>query len=346
MNRNRRALLGLLTWLLTSLQPPAVGAERPLDGIAAVVEGKPITRSDIEIAAAPAENQLRGRMDELIESIQERDGGIAPSTRQELDRQFRQQIESIYATALEELVERKLILAEFEKQKLDESIIKGLVDDKLEEVIRERFDNDPLNLTKTLSEQGETIESYRRKLREQQIIEIMTARELSFDFTVSPNKVRNYYESHPDEFTVDQSVKLRAIVISKAVHGPDAGPICEEIVQKIESGVPFAEMAGVYSDDPSRRQDGDWGWIRQQDQVLREDLAALAFSLRKGDRSEITERPDAFYVMQVEDVKGGKLRALSEVRDEIVAYLEAEEQNRRKKIWINRLKDEAYIRYY
>ena len=51
--------------------------------------------------------------------------------------------------------------------------------------------------------------------------------------------------------------------------------------------------------------------------VLREDLAAVAFSLKAGERSGVIEKPDGCYLMLVEDVKAAHVKTLAEVREEV-----------------------------
>lgn len=346
MNRLFVATTIALATLAALASANAQNAERLVNGIAAVVNEEIITQRDILLNSAAAERQLRDRFNATIEEIQDRDGGIAQSTLGELEREFQRQLDALYEASLDELVEQKLILKDFSDKGFDESLVQELVDERLEEIIRESYNNDPLDLTRTLALQGETEENFRRKLREQIVVNLMASQKLSSDITVSPFGVQSFYDNNPEEFTVDRSFLLRVLVISKLIQGDDAGPLAAEIVQKLDSGVPFDEMAGVYSDDPTRRQGGSWGWIDEDDQVLRGDLAAVAFELGKGERGDLVERPDAFYIFFVEDISGGRLLPLSEVRDGIVAQLEAREQNRLRSRWINRLKEGAYIRYY
>ena len=347
MNRLSVALSIIALATLHALAPAsAQNAEQLVNGIAAVVNEEIITQRDILLNSAAAERQLSDRFRSTIEDIRNRDGGIAQATLDELERELRRQLDALYEASLDELVEQKLILKDFSDKGFPEAMIQELVDERLEEIIRESYNNDPLDLTRTLALQGETEENFRRKLREQIVVNLMAAQKLNSDITVSPFKVQSFYDNNPDEFTVDRSFLLRALIVSKLLQGDDAGPLATEIEQKLDAGVPFDEMAGVYSDDPTRRQGGSWGWIDEDDQVLRGDLAAIAFQLERGERGSLVERPDAFYIFYVEDIKGGRLLPLTEVRDSIVAQLEAREQNRLRERWINRLKENAYIRYY
>ncbi|MBM3884029.1 MAG: hypothetical protein FJ387_30715 [Verrucomicrobia bacterium] len=257
--------------------------------------------------------------------------------------QLEQKIKEARRDAIEQLVERRLILDEFKKAgyNLPDSII----EERVKERIRERY-GDRLNLTRTLNEQGMTLQSFRERIREDFIISAMRAKNIAQELIVSPHKIEKYYADNLDKFKVGDRVKLRTITIDEKGKGnPGAGRrIAEEIVRKLDQGTPFAEMAGVYSEDSFRPQGGARGWVEKKE--LREELAQVAFSLPVGQRSEIIELGQTYFILSVEERQANHTRSLSEVRDEIEKTLIAEEQARLQKQWIERLKDQAFVRYF
>jgi parvulin-like peptidyl-prolyl isomerase len=74
--------------------------------------------------------------------------------------------------------------------------------------------------------------------------------------------------------------------------------LAEEILTKIDSGVPFAEMAAVYSAGAQRAEGGDRGWVNST--YFKPSLAKIAFSLKPGEHSGVIEEPEACYLMMVE----------------------------------------------
>ena len=69
-----------------------------------------------------------------------------------------------------------------------------------------------------------------------------------------------------------------------------AKQMAAEILQRIDGGVPFAEMASVYSSGPGRASGGDYGWVDKRE--CRSELADIAFSLKPGQRGPVVELPD------------------------------------------------------
>ena len=83
----------------------------------------------------------------------------------------------------------------------------------------------------------------------------------------SPAKIQEYYKKHRDLITSKEEVKLRMIMIpSKASEGNAASQkaMAEEILGKLAGGADFARMAQMYSEDSTRDQGGDWGWIERK----------------------------------------------------------------------------------
>jgi peptidyl-prolyl cis-trans isomerase SurA len=265
-----------------------------------------------------------------------------------LERQYGQQPEILnqkkrdaLKEGIEKLVENKLILYEFKTAgyNLPESYIDQIITDRIQ-----RQFGDRVRLTKSLQAQGITYETFRQEIRDQFIIEQMRRKNLVHDLIISPFKIEHYYETHQDEFRLEDQVMLRMIFLDKSKHGANAEKLAREIRGKLEAGVSFAEMATVYSDGSQSTQGGDWGWVERK--VLRPELASVAFSLKPGERSGAIDQAEGCYIMLVEDVRTAHVKPLSEVHDEIEKALLAQERARLNKKWIDRLKAKSFIRYF
>jgi parvulin-like peptidyl-prolyl isomerase len=116
-----------------------------------------------------------------------------------------------------------------------------------------------------------------------------------------------------------------------------------EILNKLKEGASFEEMANLYSQGAPRKDGGDMGW--REVKTLRKEIAAAASALKPGERSDLLETEDAFYLILVEDRKEAHYRPLSEVRDEIENNLVLEERSRLEKQWIARLKKKTFHAY-
>ena len=291
------------------------------DGVKAIVNDSVITYAEVEDFAAPAIDSLR------------RQYAGQPDV-------FQQKLTDVLTNSLEILVERQLILDDFntEGYKLPDSVLDEYVQDN----IRENF-GDRITFMKTLQARGETFEKYRDELHDQYIESAMRHKNITQEIVVSPYKIENYYLAHQDDFKVEDEIKLHMIVLNKSSpDDKDTRRMAGEVLTKIKEGATFAEMASVYSQGSQQRQGGDWGWVERS--VLRKELADIAFALKPGQISNVIETPEACYIMLVDEKRPAHVKPLGDVRSEIEQTLRAQQQSQLEKQWIEQLKIKAFIR--
>lgn len=303
------------------------GAQASLiNGINVVVNDTVITYDQVESGIVPVAETL---------SAQYRSDRLA----------FEKKLQELRNDRIEKLVQDQLILNEFKTAGygLPESFIEDAIRDR----IRRDFYGDRARLTKTLQQEGVTYEMFRQQEREKIIIDAMREHNVSpKKITISPSKIENYYNGHQDDFKVGDQVKLRMIVINQTpLMEPGAAKrMAEEVLAKIDQGVPFAEMASVYSSGAQRSDGGDRGWVDRS--YFKAELANAAFSLKAGQHSGVVELAEACYLLQVDDVRPAHVRGLAEVRAEIENTLKIQELKRLQSRWIERLRAKSFVRYY
>ncbi len=315
-----------LSWLAVLGVGSALAAQpQMLNGLMVIVDQDVITYKDVMSIVGPTMEVLYRTYADQPEVL-------------------RQKVEQAKQDGIEQLVERKLILHEFDRAGFN--LPDSIVDDRVKERIRERYGGDEAAMTKTLQSQGMTREAFRNRIREDFIIGAMRAKNISSEIVISPHKIEKYYAEHLDEFKIKDQVKLRAIMISgKPARSDEAAlELAHEIETKLDEGASFSLMASVYSEDTYRNRGGDRGSVERSD--LRPELAQAAFGLKPGQRSGIITVGDTFWLLLVEDVKSNYIKTLPEVRSAIEGTLQAQEQSRLQKEWIDQLKKKSFIRYF
>ena len=260
--------------------------------------------------------------------------------------QLEEEIKKAREDALEMLVQRKLILHEFKQAGFN--LPDSLIEDRVRSRLRERWGGDRASMARDLQSRGLTIEKYRQMVREEIIWEAMRVKNVAREIVVSPHKIEKYYADNLDKFKLADSVKVRTIMVSKPTTSSPASALQRalEIVAKLKEGIPFAELAGIYSEDSFRNQGGDRGWVELEREHYQAELDRAIRSLKPGEYSGVVETDKAFWVVLVEDVKTSHIRPLPEVRAEIERILLEQERSRIEKAWIDRLKAKAFIRYF
>ncbi len=298
-------------------------APEVLNAVAAVVFETPITIDDIKIQTTPLEEELFQQF------------GRSPI-------RLQQEINKLRQETLERLIDRQLIIHEFKTEGY--SIPESVIDDQVQDRIRRQF-GDRLTLTKTLQARGMTHESFRKEIRQQVIVDALTARKVNSAVLVSPFEIERYYRENLDKYQQEDRVRLRMILLQHQPGAPEAArQLLEEIRAKIVAGAPFADMASIYDTSMRQSKGGDWGWVEKS--VLREDLAETAFSLQPKEISEVHCKEEGCYLMYVEARRSAAPQPLAEVRQDIEETLLREERNRLQQQWISTLRKKGFIRYY
>ena len=243
------------------------------------------------------------------------------------------------------MIDRQLIVQKFREEKFQ--IPQYFVDERVNEIIREEFGGDRNTFIKTLQAQNYTLTEFKKQETEKIIVQAMRGKNVKLNTVVSPTKVKDYYQQHLAEFTSKEEVKLRMIMIPAHAGQDNAASqkaMAEEILGKLAGGAPFDRMAQIYSEDSTRDRGGDWGWIERK--TLAAPLEKVAFGLPIGKISNIVEVGGNYYLLKVEEKRGGDTPSFAKLRPEIEKRLTQEESQRQQELWLAGLRQKAYIRTF
>lgn len=324
MNRPVRLAAAVLALFVAPL--PAQQEQRMVDGIAAVVNSNVITYGQVR-------ELLMFRQRSLNELYQ--------------GEELKAKMKESQDAALKDLIDRQLIIDSFKEQGFQ--IPDYIIEDRIQNIIREEFGGDRIAFVRTLRAQGFSLSRFREIEREKIIVQAMRQRAVRSDFVISPDKVESFYRRNLAEYSSPEEVRLSMIVLRVEEDGSDdpaaaKRSMAEEIRGKLADGADFAGMAQMYSEDSTAEIGGDWGWIDRK--TLNQELNNAAFSLQPGQLSRVIQLGDSFYIMRVEARKAAVTQPLAELRDEISKKLFEEERLRLQEQWIETLREKAYVKVY
>ena len=295
-----------------------------VDGIAAIVNGDVITYSQVRELSAPREKLLRSQF-----------------TGQELENK----VGEVRKLALKDLIDRRLIIQAFKKESFQ--IPDHIVDQRVHDIIRESFGGDRNTFVKTLEAQNYSLGDFKEKEMERIIVSAMRSHNVKTNYIISPTKIEDFYRKHRDLFTTKEEIKLRMIMVSGQKDTGNAQAqkaLAEEVLGKLASGGEFEQVAQIYSEDSTKETGGDWGWIQRN--TLAAPLEKFAFNMPVGRISSIIDYAGNYYVLKVEDKRGGTTRSLAEARADIEKKLIQDEAAQIQERWIASLRQKAYIRQF
>jgi peptidyl-prolyl cis-trans isomerase SurA len=295
-----------------------------VDGMAAVVNGDVITYSQVRQLSAPRERLLRSQL-----------------TGQELENK----IKEVRQLALKDLIDRRLIIQAFKKESYQ--IPDHIVDQRVHDIIRESFGGDRNTFIKTLEAQNYSLGEFKEKELERIMVQAMRSHNVKTQMIASPTKIEDYYRKHRDEFTAKEEIKLRMIMISGQQDTGNAQAqkaLAEEVLGRLAGGAEFEQTAQLYSEDSTKENGGDWGWI--QHNTLAVPLEKFAFNMPVGRISNIIDYAGNYYILKVEDKHGGTTKSLAEARADIEKKLIQDEAQQIQERWVAGLRKKAYIRTF
>ena len=144
--------------------------------------------------------------------------------------------------------------------------------------------------------------------------------------SVSDDEERAYYQQNLDKYHIDDRAHV-AHILFKTVGKTDAEvaeiqKTAETVDQKAKHGGDFAALAKQYSEDTTKDQGGDLGWIVRGQTVP--EFEQAAFTLPVGSISDLVRTQYGFHIIHVIARQMARTQSFDEVKADIAAALEAQ----------------------
>lgn len=229
---------------------------------------------------------------------------------------------------LNELIDRKLLLKEATAQGTFIS-----EEEFQDELLKYKSNYTEATFQKMLEERGVSNEEWLQLRRESFIVAKFLAKSGTEAQEVTEEAVKAYYEAHPDEFKVPESVRVRQIVT-------DTKEKAESILRRLRQGENFAKLAKDLSLSPDRREGGDLGFI-PRGSFPRE--FEVCFTMNPGEISPIIPSLYGFHLFKVIEKAPGRTQDLTEVTSKIFMQLKQRAREQYLKSLLERLRSQAKI---
>ena len=137
---------------------------------------------------------------------------------------------------------------------------------------------------------------------------------------ISDAQLKDRYQTNIQQYQVPSRVHVQHILFM-TVNKPDAEveeikKKAADVLQQVKKGGKFDELAKKYSEDPGTRdKGGDLGWIVEQQTVP--EFQAVAFSLPKGQVSDLVKTQYGFHIIKVLEKETAHTKPFEEVKVQI-----------------------------
>lgn len=304
-------------------QPVEAGA------VAATVNGMPVFVEDV---LKPAAQQLR-----------QAERQLSADDYRKVRRRFTQQL-------MQPLIERELLVQAL-RTKLKDEQFEGLskhLDAQFEEELRSTMNklkvNTPGELEVELRKKGSSIDSIRNEFRNQrmaqQYLALKTMPKDGFD---RPDLLRHYQENL-ERYAVAGEVKWQQISLKHSKYGGKAETLklANSILDELDRGADFGELARKYSSGPTAKKGGFWDWTKQKS-LAAQNIDDALFQLPHGEISAPLETPQSVEIVRVIDRKEAGYQSFESVQADIKKELREAEFRKSAAQLLAELRDAATI---
>ena len=323
------ALAGLVTSAASAQRPPAPEVASQ-NGVAAIVNGKVITRNEVETAAKYQLMMIQQGMSDAM------------------DRKDREQ--EALRKGLNDLVDRELIISEFER--MGATIKTQYVDEDIQRLIRESFAGSREQFLLELKKRGMTWTRFREQHRKSLVVAAMRGQATKNVDFATPEQKEQYFSKNQDEFREEGAVWMRTLAIPQLTGEPGLTGeeqrarqrrLANEIRTRLEQGADFAAQARTYSQDSKAASGGDWGMVQRS--ALAPQLADVAFSIPVKTVSQVFEFRGFYYLMIVEERKPGQLKPQAEIDELLDRLVQADLKKKAMDEYLVKLRKKATLNF-
>jgi peptidyl-prolyl cis-trans isomerase SurA len=303
------------------------------------VNGEIITKTDLEARQIAA---VRARMQKDVdpESIQN-------------DEQLRKILAEVTPPLLVEAIDEMLMvqLAKERGYRLrDEQFQEWLAALRKEQNLL-----DDQKFAAALKQEGMTLDDLRRQVERSFQIQQVQREEVGSKLTITEEEARQYYLTHPGEFTQPANVTLREILIEipastqkgqaalNVAQDDEARAEAARVRSRILAGEDFGKVAADVSDAPSKANGGLIGPIDVTE--LSESLQKLVNAMKPGEVTPPIRTARGYQILKLETLKESSLQPFDSVRDLVAERVHGERQSQEVRKFLNRVRSQAIIEW-
>jgi peptidyl-prolyl cis-trans isomerase SurA len=283
---------------------------------------------------------------------------ITLSAYQKAEQQLRDEVAHDCADCLPEK-----IAAQFKDQQKD--LLRGMIDESLmvqrakdmgvnvEADVNKRLDEvrqqnglaTLADLQKGVEASGLSWEDYKTTIRNGLLQKEVVRREVGSHVEISKDEVKQYYDAHPEEFTLPERVTLSEISLSTDGKKPEEFAAVRSKVEGLRTSVlngdNFSQVASLYSEGSTAKAGGGLGSFTKGE--LPPQIEAIVFQLSKGQISDVIQTRTGFEFFKVEDHLQAGLQPFERVESDIRNIIHAQKVQPLIRDYLAELREQSNI---
>jgi len=156
-----------------------------------------------------------------------------------------------------------------------------------------------------------------------QYVELKAA-DLAKDIVVSDADIEAYYKAQQSRYQSEERRRVSHILLEATEENAAVKAKAEELLQQLQAGADFAELAKKQSADTvSAEAGGDLDFITKD--VMEAEFEQAAYALAKvGDLSPVVKTSFGYHIIKLTEIDAAKVKPLAEVREAIKTTVQQE----------------------
>lgn len=180
------------------------------------------------------------------------------------------------------------------------------------------------------TEVKELVDRAQKKILVAKLLDIETAPKKP----ISDDDIEQFYAENKERYLIPGRVKASHILLSTEEEA-------QQVLEKINLGLDFAEMAKIHSKDLTKDRGGDLGYFKKGQMIP--EFEEACFKLEPGQMSGIVKTRFGYHIIKVTDKQSAEYKQLSEVREKVRAALLDQAKQEQFEGFVQSLKDKAKI---
>jgi len=301
-------------------------------------------------------------------------------SREQLKDEAKQQaptnFEAVYAEkerdVLRDLIDQQLLLEKGKDMGItaDTEIIK-----KLDEMRKQMNLESMEELEKAATSQGVSYEDFKQNLRNQIITQQVIGREVGSHLNITKEEEQKFYDGHKSDMEQPEQIRLSEILVSIPKAAPasqdgakldpmapptaaaapptplapvsEADPLAaaqgkaQALLDQIQKGAAFDEVAKKSSDGPSAAQGGDLGDFKRG--TLSKELEDRTFAMKAGEVTDVIRTKQGFVILKVTEHQMAGIPTMKQMEPRIQDALYYQKLQPALRVYLKKLREEAFI---
>src|SRR5271163_1456746 len=201
------------------------------------------------------------------------------------------------------------------------------------------------DLQKGVADSGLSWEDYKTTIRNGLLQKEVVRREVGSHVDMTREEVKQYYDSHPQEFTLPERVVLSEISLSTEGKSPEEMAAVRNKVEGLRTSVlngdDFNQVARLYSQGSTAKDGGELGTFKKGE--LAPQLEQTVFQMSKGQITDVIQTRTDFEVLKVDDHLQAGLQTFEKVEPDIRGTILAQKMQPRIRDYLAELREQSYI---